>query len=71
MLVAWCLLRQVLVLCFVDVLVNVLWNLHTYYKQFSPIMTEQISRQKAPIEKELKVRMNFSRHCICYLFLNR
>ena len=36
-------------------LLNVLWNLHTYYKQFETNVSQQITKQKAPIEKELKV----------------
>ena len=38
-----------------ELLVNVMWSLHTYYKQFSQHVTDEIGKQKAPIEKELKV----------------
>ncbi|MEE6475824.1 hypothetical protein FKM82_010868 [Ascaphus truei] len=37
-----------------DSLCSVLWNLHNYYKQFSPSVQARITELRHPLEKELK-----------------
>ncbi|KAJ8039371.1 Midasin [Holothuria leucospilota] len=34
--------------------VSILWNLHRYYQQFLPGVTEEMSKLRSPLEKELK-----------------
>lgn len=34
---------------------DVLWNLHSYYKQFIPCIEQSIQEMRKPIEKDLKV----------------
>ncbi len=36
-------------------LVNLLWNIHQYYKQFAPKVTDHLTKQRKPIDKELQV----------------
>lgn len=43
-----------------DILCSILWNLYNYYKQFSECVETRITELRQPIEKELKVRENFS-----------
>lgn len=39
---------------FLDVFINVLWNVHEYFKQFSSNVENKIKQLRAPIEKKLK-----------------
>ncbi|PIK42635.1 putative midasin [Apostichopus japonicus] len=40
---------------------SVLWNLYRYYKQFLPGVTEELTKQRTPLEKELKQFVKISR----------
>lgn len=47
-------------LSLLDVLCSILWNLYNYYKQFSECVQARITELRQPIEKELKVKGNFT-----------
>ena len=50
---------------------DVLWNLHSYYKQFIPCIEQSLQEARKPIEKELKVcyaREQYSKREISRLF---
>jgi len=40
---------------FVEELASLLWSVHAYYSQFRPVVQQQISKLRSPIEKLLKV----------------
>ena len=50
-----------------------LWNVHSYYKQFVPRVEQSLSEAREPIEKELKVcklcclQVIFSKVSWCYV----
>ena len=37
---------------------SILWSTHAYYNQFVPVVQQQISKLRNPIEKLLKVQCN-------------